>query len=149
MGSLFQQLGLDSTFYIQFVIFGVVYVVLSTLFFKPFLKLFEARHKRLVEDREAAEKLVSQADSKFEEYKARLTAERTEARKEYDLLILRAKKEEQEIIGAARDQAKKITQEAADSVLKQKEQIKAQLETEVEGLARTIADSLLDTRGAK
>ena len=147
MSSLLQQLELNSTLFIQLIVFIVVFVVLSNLYFRPFQRLLEARHKRLVEDREAAEKLMSQADAQFEEYRARLAAERATARAEYERLIAQAKKEESEILSQARVEAKKITQEALDAAQAQQGQAKKQLEQEIETLAQAVVESLLMKRG--
>src|SRR5688572_24915765 len=98
VGAILDQLGLDQTFFIQFVVFAILFLILSNLYFKPFMALFQARHKRTVEDREAAEKLMGQAQAKFEEYKRRLSEERASARKEYETLLAEAKKEETAIL---------------------------------------------------
>jgi F-type H+-transporting ATPase subunit b len=146
VNAVIEQLGLDKTFFVQFAIFLVFFMVLARLYFRPFLGLFEARHKKTVEDREAAEKLVAQAEAKFEEYKRKLAEERQAAKKEFDTALAQAKKEEASVLGAAREEAKKITQEAAESVAKQREQLKKSLEAEVEALARTISERLVSRK---
>jgi F-type H+-transporting ATPase subunit b len=146
LGAIIQQLGLDQTFLAQFFIFASAFFFLGNFYFKPFMKLIEARHKRLVEDRAAAEDLVAQADAKFEEYKKRLADERAAARKEYEALLTQARREEAEILSAARDEARKITQEANESAVKQQEQLQKQLEADVEGLAKAVSETLLVRR---
>ena len=146
MAGIVQQLGLDQTFFVQFLIVGIFFLVLSNIFFKPFQKLIQARHKRLIEDREAAEKILGQADAKFDEYKKKLAEERLAARQDYESLLNQAKKDESHLLMEARNEAKKITQEAVDSAQKQKDQIQKQLEADVEGLAQQIADNLLMKR---
>lgn len=146
MSAVIEQLGLDQTFFYQFVLFWVVFLLLARLFFRPFLRLFEARHKRTVEDREAAEKLFAQAEAKFEEHKKRLADARLEVRREYDAAIAQAKKEEAVVLHAAREEAKKITHEAAESIAKQREQLKKSLEGEVDQLARTISERLVSRK---
>jgi F-type H+-transporting ATPase subunit b len=143
VSAILVQLGLDHTLFIQMGIFAAFFFIMTAVYFKPFLRLFEARHKRIVQDREAAVKLMSQADAKFEEYKKRLNEERLLARKEYESLLAEAKKEEANILAQARGEAKRITQDAADSVNQQREQVRKQLESDVEGLARTISETLL------
>ena len=143
MEQILEQLGLDRTFFFQFVIVLVLFFLLSKIYFKPFLKLFEARHKRTVEDREAAEKLVAQAQAKLEEYTKRLSEERQGARKEYDAVLLEAKREELMLLTQARDEAKKLTQGTLESIVKQRDQIKKELEADVDSLAKTLSDKLL------
>lgn len=146
MGEIIEQLGLDHTFFVEFAIFAVLFLILSKLYFKPFMNLFEIRHKRLVEDREAAEKLMVEADAQFEQYKKRLADERTIAKKEYEAIIAEARREESNMLAKAREEAKKIQQEANDSIHHQREQLKKQLEADVEGLANGISERLLSRK---
>jgi F-type H+-transporting ATPase subunit b len=141
--ALLDQLGLDKTFFIELGILAVFFTLLSNLYFKPFLKLFEARRKKTVGDREAAERLLAQANTKWDEYNRRLTEERQAARKTFESALNEAKKQEAQILGQAREEAKKITQEAADSVNRQREQLKRELEVDVESIAHSITERLL------
>jgi F-type H+-transporting ATPase subunit b len=144
--AILDQLGLNNTFFIEFGIFAVTFLILGNVFFKPFMKLIEARHKKTVEDRESAEKLMAQATSKLEEYKRILAEERLAAKKGYDLALAEARKQEDELLGQARDEAKRITQEALDSVAKQRDHLKKQLEADVEVIAQTISERLLSRK---
>lgn len=146
MNAVLDQLGIDSSFFIQLVIFAVVFVLLSHLYFKPFLKLFEVRHQRTVEDKEAAEKLVAQAEAKFEEYQRQLQEARMAARTEYEAVLDAAKREEAAILAAAREEAKKITQEAVDSIARQRDQLKKSLEADIERMAQGISEKLLSRK---
>lgn len=143
MGDILQQLGLDKTFFYLFFIFLVFFLILSNVYFKPFLKLFQMRHKHTVQDREAAEKMLAQADAKFADYQKRLHDERLEARADYERLLAEAKKQEAEILADARNEAKKITQETLESMQTQRDQVRKQLEGDVENIANAISDSLL------
>ncbi len=146
MSAILNQLEINNTFFIQLVIFAVLFFILSPLYFRPFLRLFEARHQKTVADREAAERLMAQADAKFEEYKKRISEERKAAKQEYDAILNEAKKEEHALLSRAREEAKKINQEAAESISKQREQLKAQLEVDIEGMARSISEKLLSRK---
>ena len=146
MSAILEQLGLDQTFFFQFAIFAALFFVLSQTYFKPFLKLFEARHKKTVEDREAAERLMLQAQAKLEEYQQRLQNERAAARKEYEQIIANAKQEETRLLTHARDEAKRITQDAIDAIGRQKDELRKQLEVDVESLARNISERLLSRK---
>lgn len=146
MSAILEQLGIDSTFFAELVIFFIVFTILSRFYFRPFLQLFEARHKKTVQDREAAEKMMIDAQQKLEEYKQRLSLERASAKKHYDTILEQAKKEEADIMARARDEAKKVTQEAAESVAAQREKLKAQLQGDVESLAQTISEKLLSRK---
>jgi len=141
--ALLDQLGLNYSFFIELAIFAVLFLVLSQVYFKPFQKLFEQRYKRTVEDREAAEKLLAQAQAKFDEYSRLLTEERIQAKKDYEQVLSDARKQETELIAQAREEAKKITQEAVESANRQREQLVKQLETDVNQLAQNVSERLL------
>lgn len=146
MSSILAQLELDQSFFVQMLIFGALFLLLTRTYFKPFLILIEARHRKTVEDREAAERLLQQASGRFEEYQRRLDAERASAKKEYEEILAQAKKEETALIAQSRDEARKITQEAVESLGKHRENLKRQLEVDVEGMARTISERLLSRK---
>ncbi len=146
MGAILQQFGLDKTFYVEFGIFFVLFSLLSRIYFKPFLALFKARHERTIEDRRAADDLAETAHAKLQEYQKKLGEYRADIRKAHETLLLEARKEESAILTHAREQAKKITHEAAESVNQQREQLKNQMEIDVEGLARSLSERLLSRK---
>lgn len=143
MSAILEQLELNSTFFIQFALLAVLFAVLTPLYFKPFLGLFEARHRRTVEDKQSAEEMLAQADAKFEEYKRLINEERIAARKEIESAIEAARKEESAILAKASEEAKKITQEAQESLAKQRDALSKSLESDVESLAKALSDRLL------
>ncbi len=143
MNELLEQLNLDQSFFVELALLALIFFALSQLYFKPFLKLIQARHKKTVEDREAAEKLSQQAQSKLSEYQRILTEERVRVKKHLDEALMEAKKQEAQILSEARDDAKRITQEAVESVQKQRESLKQQVQIDVEALAQTISERLL------
>jgi F-type H+-transporting ATPase subunit b len=140
---ILEQLELNRTFFVEIAIFGFVLFALDRIYFRPFLKLFQERNEKTVRSREAAEKLMAEANEKLESYRKRLAEERVAARKEYELVIEEGKKQEALAMARAREEAKKITQEAADSVSKQRDALRAQLETDVEAFAEAISQKLL------
>ena len=142
MAEILAQLGIDQTFYIQFAVFVAIFLILPSLFFKPFQKLIEARHQKTVADRERAEELVKQANAKLEEFRTRMTEERTRARAEHERVISEVKAEEAKILGVAREEAKKITQASLEAIQTQTTALKRSLEADVEGLALQISDML-------
>tara|TARA_Y100000590_G_scaffold469635_1_gene658800 strand:+ start:2418 stop:2861 length:444 start_codon:yes stop_codon:yes gene_type:complete len=140
---ILQQLELNSTFFIEFAIFLFVFLVLSKMFFKPFLQLFETRYQRTVQDRQAALEMIAEAEKKFEEYELKLSEAKKEARKEYEEILSQAKQKEAQIIFEAREAAKSITLKSIEDLKKQKEAVEKELHQEVEGLAKEITDRLL------
>jgi len=146
LSAILEQLGLDGSFFIQIAIFAVLFFVLTRVYFRPFMRLFELRHQRTVADRQSAEKLLSEADLKFEEYKKVIAQERAAARKDFEAVIQSARAEEAVIIGHAREEAKKITQTTAESMSGQKDELKRQLQGDVDVMAKVIAEKLLSRK---
>ena len=146
MNDILEQLELNQTFFIQLALFAVVFLILSQVYFKPFLKLFDIRHQKTVRDREMADKLMADAKEKLESYRKRMADERSAAKKEYETVLAEAKKHEAEFLAKAREEAKKITQEAVDAISKQRGALKAQLEKDVEAFASTISEKLLSRK---
>ncbi|MBC7384651.1 MAG: ATP synthase F0 subunit B [Cryobacterium sp.] len=142
MAAILAQLDLNSTFFVQFAVFTVIFFIVPTVFFKPFQKLIEARHQKTVADRERAEELVKQANAKLEEFRARMNEERTLARAEFERAMGEVKAEESKIMTGAREEAKRITQAALESIQSQSTSLKRSLEADVEGLSLQISDML-------
>ncbi|MCC7440125.1 MAG: ATP synthase F0 subunit B [Bdellovibrionales bacterium] len=143
MLTILQQLGVDASFFWQFGIFLVLWFALSKIFFGPFHALIRQRHERMVEDREAAEKLVAQAEQKLEEYRRMIAAAKDRAKRESDAILESAKAEENKILGDARDRAKQITQDALRELEQQRSRLQAELEAQVETLASQVAAKVI------
>ncbi len=143
MNAILEQLGLDRTFFIEMGIFLVLFLFLSKFYFRPFLALFEARYRKTIGDREKAEKLMRDAQTKMDDYKRTLSDARINARAEYDLALLEAKKLEALELSKAREEAKKITQQTVDQINHQRNELKKQLNQDVENLAQSISERLL------
>ena len=143
MSEILNQLGLDKTLFIQLGIYALVFAALSQIFFKPFLRLIEIRNKKTIQDRESAERILSQAQEKLTDYTRQLTAARLEAKAAYDTVIEQAKKEEAEVLSQARNEAKTITQDALRDMDQQASKLRKDLETEVDTMARAVTEKLL------
>ena len=143
MADIAQQLGLDATFFYQFALIAVLFLVLGPLYFKPFQKLFERRHERTVADREASEKMLEQAEAKLADYQRLIQEERATARKEFDAMIQEAKKEENAALSHARDEAKKIQQKTIDEIEAQRGELRKRLEADCDQIAKLVSDQLL------
>jgi len=149
VSAILEQLELNKTFFAQLVTFTILFFVLSRVYFRPFMKLIAVRHARTVQDKEAAEKLRAQAESKLADYKNQLSSARAAARKEYEAVLDEAKKQESTILAAAREEAKKITQATAEQIAQQRVVASRHLDGEVERLAQVVSDRLLSRKGSE
>ena len=146
MGDVLAQLGVDQTYFVQLAIFIILFPLLSTIFFRPFQNLFEARHQKTVSDKKAAEDLLEQANQRLSEYQEKIDTARSNAREDYDKVISEVKKEETRILTEAREEVKKITQDAVAKVDEQRSSLKKELEGEINLLARSVSEQLVSKK---
>src|SRR5581483_9418822 len=100
------QLGLDKTFYPLFGLMLVLYLLLRTVYFKPFEKLLQERKQRTEGAKKEAQGLIARAEEKLMQYKARLKETNERARKHIGEAEEAAKKEESKVLSEAAKQAK-------------------------------------------
>jgi F-type H+-transporting ATPase subunit b len=145
--AILQQLGLDSTFFTQLGVFFFLFIFLGAIYFNPFLKLLQERHRRTVEDRQRADTMMAEAATKLSEYQAQLQSARVEARAEMEKVIAEAKAAEAKILSSAREEARKIAVLTASEVDAERVRLRAQLELDAEALASAISEKLLIKKG--
>lgn len=143
MSEIASQLGLDQTFYTQFILIAVLYAFLTVVYFKPFQKLLEKRHHKTVGERAEADRVIAELKEKLAEYEAQLAIAQRKARANMEAILLDAKTKENEILTAARTEAKNTTQAAIQVLNQEKEKISKSLQAEVEKLATEATSKLL------
>ncbi len=143
LGSIIETFGLDSSFFYHIAIFLFLFFALKKLYFNPFLRLFEIRHKKTVEDRLAAEQLLKRADEKLKEYQTKVSEAHISAKKEFEKLMAEAKTVEDQALNSARNEAKKITQATVQELESQKEKVRSDLNQETGQFATKISEQLL------
>jgi len=143
MQETLQQLGINQTVFVQFGLIIILFVLLTKIYFKPFLKLFEQRHNRTIGDTNAAKKLLDEANAKFKEYETKITDARRAAQAEFENNLAEARKEEARLLAAAREEMKKINQQAAQEVQNQRNKIKEELKGELNLLAKSVSNKLI------
>src|SRR6185369_14882924 len=98
---------IDGTVFLQFGLFVLMFVVLRTFLFKPFLKLKDARHAGIEGARHEAETMTHSAEKALAEYQTRLDLAKVRANDERAKLRSEAAAKEREILGIARDENQK------------------------------------------
>ena len=143
MIQVFSQLGLDSTYPIQFLIFVLTFALVSKIFFQPYGDLLEERAERTTKDKQRAEALEVLAREKVSTYEQEMAKARHEANREFERIIEAAKGQETKLIQSARDEAKQKTQDALMSVQADRSRAQAELDRDVEPLATRVSEALL------
>lgn len=141
---ILQSIGLDATVAIQFVVFFVVYLVLSNLVFRPYFQAFVERKKRTVGNQEAAERLVDEAqqlETEFQikardinsKFKGLYDEKRTEALREYDRLVNEARSKANQYLTETREKIKVEVESAQKDLLAEVPLVKSAIVSQLLG----------------
>lgn len=141
-----RQLGIDQTFFIQFLIFLLIFTWLQFVFFKPFLQLIRKRENQSGGLSEEAAKLEEAAARDEKQYAEALVAARRRAAQERDRLLGEARKIANDSVAAARSQSKTKLEQARDSALKSAEAELGALRGQVSGVASMLVEKLTKTK---
>lgn len=138
----------DGTVALQFILFVVMFVVLTKFLFRPYLKVRGERHHHTEGAHEAAHKLEQQAEqisltvsNKIEQARLRGAEEKARVRSEAATL-------ERQIVGDARKGAETGLAKARQDVQTAAARAQQGVKAEAESLARQIADRLLGRKAA-
>lgn len=134
---------LDGTVFVQFGLFLVLFIVLSQILWKPFLKLRDARQAGMGGARVEAEGMSAKSRALTEKYDRRVAETKAKAADERAKLRSTAATREHEILDAARTKAQAAQGAARKQIQEQAAAAKAQLEVEAAALAKVVAKRVL------
>ncbi|MBB6669956.1 F0F1 ATP synthase subunit B [Cohnella nanjingensis] len=133
-----------TSFVIQILAFGILYLLLSKYAFGPLFGIMEKRRQLVKEQIDSAEKNRVESERFLEEQKQSLQQARKEA---YDI-IEQAKstgsKQADEIVAAARNESSRLKEDAVRDIESEKNKAIASLKAEVGGLSVQIASKILE-----
>lgn len=137
------KLGIDSTLYIQMLVFLVTYMALSRLLFKPYLKAYHKRIEVTFGNQEQAEKLNEAVKDLHIQYEAKAREVNMKAQSYFE----DAHKEGQLIQAQALERARKEADLLVESNRKQiqteVEKTKVELQKHVQELSSEISKKIL------
>jgi F-type H+-transporting ATPase subunit b len=134
---------IDGTVVVQFAIFVVMFFVLRSLFFKPYLKL-QGERAHHIDGAEAKAKLMEQQALDIEkQYQARMQKARAAADEERSQLQSQGRARETELLTQARERAQARVGETRQQIAGQVSAAQAELEKRADSLAHTLASKLL------
>lgn len=99
------SLGINKTVYFQFIVFGVAFLSMYIIAFKPYLAAYNERLNRTVGGQEEAEKLIEDAALKEEKYKEEAKKLNSKIRSIFSEKNDKAKSEIESILKEAKVQA--------------------------------------------
>ncbi len=141
-----RQLGIDASFFTQFVIFLVVFAWLQVVYFGPFLKLIQRREEKSGGLSEEAAKLEEEANRAEQEYKDALVGARRKASAERERVLTEARKQANDLVGAARAQAKIKLEQSREGAVRAAETDLAALRGQVGSVASMLVEKLTRTK---
>ena len=131
MNEILDQLEINQTFFYQFALFGVFFVIISQLYLKPFQRLIEKRNQKLKDDVESSAELLKSIETKVKDYEAALAQARVEAIREHEGAMNEVRENEERVLNQLKDELKKdyirMSQELQDERLKVESELKLQL----------------------
>jgi F0F1-type ATP synthase membrane subunit b/b' len=134
---------LDSTVFIQLVVFIITALVLSRFLFRPFLAMRAARHQGIEGAREEAGRMDDQAKAEIVEYDAKFAKAKTKANDERAKVRHEATERERAITEAARKETDAAIEGARGTLASEAAQARTALAPRATEIARGIAQKIL------
>lgn len=143
MSEILEQLEVNQTFVIQFVLFAVFFFVLSAIYLKPFQKIIQKRNQSLKNDVEGAAELLKTVEAKLQEYEKSLSQIRIEAKSQHDQALLAARAQEDAALLKHKDELKKEYLKVLEQFQDEKLKVESELKAQVSAMADSITQKVL------
>jgi len=144
--NLQKQLGIDHTFFIQFVVFFGFYLWLRFVFFKPYLKVVLARDNQTEGLKDESMKLDTDSARKESEYAEKISVAKKKAAQEREKILAEARAQSNKLVEAARAQAKTRIEKARNEAQSQAEKDLGALKEHAGALAKVFVEKLTKAR---
>lgn len=141
-----RQLGIDSSFFIQFAIFVFIFLWLRVVFFKPYLALIQKRDSQSDGLVDEGQRLEEEAIRMEEERASTLNAAKKVAAQNKDNVLAHARQQAGEIVTKARNEAKTKLEQARESTEKGVESELSSLKSQVADLSKMLVEKLTKTQ---
>lgn len=140
---LLKTLGIDGSVAFQFGIFLVVYLFLSNVLFKPYLKAFNKRKEQTVGKTDTAERYIAETQDLESEYETKAREINQQFKVIYDESRTLALKEHDRLVAEARSKAKSLTEKAQTEITSQMQAAQKELKSQVPAIAKTISAQVI------
>ncbi|MGB5703466.1 MAG: ATP synthase F0 subunit B [Polyangiales bacterium] len=135
---------LDGTIWIQLLLFGIAFLVLRPLVFRPMIALFEARENAIEGSKLEALRLQDEAAAESEEFDEEMRRIRLQAGEERDRLRAEGKRLERSVLDRVREETDKLLADADKQLASEATKLRAEVKASVPALAKQIASKLLN-----
>lgn len=137
------MLSLDWTFAFQILLFLLLWAFLRRFLFGPHFEVMQQRAHRSEGAIKQAQRIKEEVEEMGEQYKSRLTATRTGAMQQVDLVSREAEGQAQVILDAARNEGDKILADMRARLQEEIANARKELQTRAPEFARNISEKLL------
>lgn len=133
----------DPTLVLQWIIFALVYLVVTRLVFRPILQTLSLRTARTAGLAEEAHKVTERADARLKQYEERIATAHAAALLEKDELIHHAMKEKEALLKEAKRAWDETIQQIRSQISSEIKSAALTIKGEIKELAKSIADKVL------
>jgi F-type H+-transporting ATPase subunit b len=140
---ILSKLGVDYTFFYQFIIFCVAYIAVSRLLFKPYQKAYHKRLEVTFGHQEVAEKLNAQSQELHIQYEAKAREVNSKIQSYYEQAHKEAQAVQAATIEKARKEAEAIVLKNRQDTQAEADKARAEIKKLVPDLSREIQKKVL------
>jgi F-type H+-transporting ATPase subunit b len=135
---------LNGTIWIQLALFGIAFLILRPLVFRPMVALFEARESAIEGSKLEALRLQDEAAAESEEFDEEMRKLRLQAGEERDRLRAEGKRLERTVIERVQQETDRQLAEADAQLSREAAKMRSEINDSVPALAKQIASKLLE-----
>lgn len=141
-----EKLGLNPAWLLaQLVNFGLLFLVLRAVAYKPILNMLDTRKKKIQESLEYADKVKQDAAAQQKEFEKKLDETRRETQAAAAAASQVGEKEREVIVAQAREEARKMVEQARGQIDYERKQMLSDLREEVVRLSMLATHQVVST----
>ena len=137
------MIDLDYTIFIQLGIFLVLFLILRSLLFKPYLQLFEERERLVAGIKEEVAALERDFQDKAASFDAAVRDATARAAVTMERIKAEGQSSQRDILDKARHEAVRRVEDAAKALREETEVVRGDIEKEINDIAIQIAEKVL------
>lgn len=144
--SVLTTLGIDHTLFIQFLMFGATFFILTFGLFVPYTKALEERTQKTKGGEEMAGTLAKETEELKSQFETSARKVNSEIKGIFDQFRTEASKENEKIISSARADSTRLIDQAKTKIEQEVTQAKTKLKEDIPGLAQLMVSKLLSKK---
>lgn len=142
------MISLDYTVVYQMIIFLILWIVLTRIFFRPYLALIEERERRTVGMQLTAAELTHEGEGLKAQYDARIAQAQVAGVTVKEAILQEARQQRDQLLARAREEVASALEQARQEVQRQMEKEQQLATAEVAVIAQEMVSKILGRRVA-